>query len=108
MFSIRRMNRKILSTTALVAFFTITVQTQIAIPTVTIGSSGRPAQRTGNGSADDTFNIPTHAVTLNQDDAFLSADAVSDRYSLYSPNLATDKKIAGISRWGSSGNYFLV
>jgi len=44
-------------------------------------------------------------VTIEQYCAFLNAVAQNDTYSLYSPFMATDLNIAGISRSGQAGNY---
>lgn len=77
----------------------------IAVDTVLVGDIGNPPDRFNLGAVSHYYQIGTYEVTLNQYTAFLNAVGSSDPYQLYNPNMATDLRIAGISRSGSAGSY---
>ena len=57
------------------------------------------------GSVSYTYSIGKYDVTVGQYTAFLNAVAKSDPYGLYETLLASNMKVAGIARSGSSGKY---
>lgn len=80
-------------------------QALVGIQTVVVGDAGNAADTTGYGSVSYEYNIGKYEVTISQYTTFLNAVAASDPYGLYSPEMATDLNIAGISRLGLSGSY---
>jgi sulfatase modifying factor 1 len=77
----------------------------VNIDYVTVGNPGNPNDTTGFGGVSYLYAIDKYEVTISQYAEFLNAAAASDPNGLYNPNMATDLKIAGISRSGSSGSY---
>jgi hypothetical protein len=78
----------------------------ITIDTVPVGDiRNRPDPNGGRGEVWHAYAIGTYEVTLSQYTAFLNSVGGSDPYQLYDPNMATDIRIAGISRSGSPGSY---
>jgi len=80
----------------------------VTIDLVSVGNPGNandPA--TGNlyGGVAYDYQIGKYKVTIGQYTEFLNAVAKTDTYSLYSASMATDLRIAGISRTGTSGAY---
>lgn len=80
----------------------------VTIDTVTVGDPGNsndPA--TGNffGAVNYSYNMGKYEVTVGQYAAFLNAVAANDKYGLYSVHMATDTRIAGIAKSGTSGNF---
>ena len=51
------------------------------------------------------YRIGAYEITIKQYVEFLNAVARTDTGSLYNPNMATDLKVAGITRQGSEGSY---
>lgn len=82
-----------------------TVQSQVTIPTVTVGDVGNPADSTGYGAVSYVYNISVTEVSVAQYTAFLNAVAAADTYNLYNPNMASNLNVVGITRSGSSGSY---
>jgi len=72
---------------------------------VTIGNPGNANDTTGYGGVSYAYCIAKYTVTLTQYTAFLNAAAQTDPYNLYTPALATDLNVAGISRSGAAGSY---
>ncbi len=73
---------------------------------VPIGNPGNAADpTTGFGSVNYNYSIDKYDVTVGQYTQFLNAVAKTDTYDLYNPSMATDLRIAGIARSGSSGNF---
>jgi sulfatase modifying factor 1 len=80
----------------------------VTIDMVTVGNPGNandPATGSLYGGVAYEYQIGKYAVTIGQYTAFLNSVARTDTYSLYSPTLASDPRIAGIARSGSSGAY---
>jgi sulfatase modifying factor 1 len=83
----------------------------VTIDMVTIGNAGNLAQSSTNanqngfGSVAYEYKIGKYEVTIAQYTSFLNAVAVTDTYSLYNPAMASDLRVAGIGRSGSSGSY---
>ena len=57
------------------------------------------------GAVPYDYQIAKNETTIGQYAEFLNAKAKTDPYGLYSPAMASDPYIAGISRTGSSGDY---
>jgi formylglycine-generating enzyme required for sulfatase activity len=101
----------------LLALLTLPASAVVNIDWVTIGDAGNAAQsavnRThsygdngdGYGAVAYTFKISRNETTISQYAEFLNAKAITDPYNLYSPGMASDANIAGITRSGSSGSY---
>jgi formylglycine-generating enzyme required for sulfatase activity len=51
------------------------------------------------------YQIGKYHVTIGQYTAFLNAVAVTDTYSLYNANMATNLNVAGIAQAGVSGSF---
>lgn len=77
----------------------------ITIETVLVGNPGNPADSTGYGAVDYTYNIGKYEVTAGQYTAFLNAVAATDIYELYSVFQTDSVYGCGITRAGSWGNY---
>ncbi len=78
----------------------------IEIPTVFVGNVRNASDPlTGNGRVNYGYRIGKYEVTVGEYTAFLNAVARTDTYSLYNPLMATDLRIAGISRAGVPGDY---
>src|SRR4051812_33106577 len=80
----------------------------LTIETVPIGDVGNPNDpATGNlfGGVNYAYNIGRTEVTVGQYAAFLNAVAATDTYLLYNSSMASDPRIAAISRSGSAGTY---
>jgi formylglycine-generating enzyme len=72
---------------------------------VTVGNAGNANDTTDYGGVAYEYQIGKYDVTIGQYTAFLNSVAVTDPYSLYNTNMATNLNVAGISRSGSSGSY---
>lgn len=80
----------------------------VTIALVPVGDPGNlPDTNTGSlhGAVSYSYNIGKYDVTIAQYCAFLNSVAATDTYSLYSPSMATDLNVAGISQSGVSGSY---
>jgi formylglycine-generating enzyme len=77
----------------------------ISVDVVPVGNPGNGSDINGRGSVAYPYQIGKTEVTIGQYTAFLNAVAVDDVYSLYETWMASDLKIAGISRSGSPGSY---
>lgn len=82
-----------------------TASALITIDSVYVGNIGNANDSTGYGGVNYGYSIGKYEVTLNQYNTFLNAVAATDTYSLYNPSMATDWRIAGIERGGTSGSY---
>ena len=81
-------------------------QSRITLEMLSVGDPGNFSDpRMGFGRVDYEYKIAKYEVTINQYAAFLNAVAASDPHGLYSPNMATDRAIAGIARNGKPGSY---
>src|SRR6478736_3788482 len=93
------------------AFPCAVTRATITVDTVPIGDVGNPNDpATGNlyGGVNYTFRMGKYEVTVGQYTAFLNAVASTDPYNLYSPNMASDLNIAGISRSCAPGCTYSV
>jgi formylglycine-generating enzyme required for sulfatase activity len=82
--------------------------TAVTIDTVPVGNAGNTGevQFQGTfGAVGYNYRIGTTEVTVGQYTEFLNAVADTDTYALYTTSMATDLKIAGISRSGVSGSF---
>ncbi len=82
--------------------------TPVTIDWVPVGNAGNAADpNTGSlyGAVAYNYSIDKYDVTVGQYTEFLNAVAATDTYGLYSPSMASNLNIAGISRSGSSGSY---
>ncbi|MCX6876389.1 MAG: SUMF1/EgtB/PvdO family nonheme iron enzyme [Verrucomicrobia bacterium] len=70
-----------------------------------VGNAGNANDTTGYGAVAYNYKIAKNETTIGQYCEFLNAAAKSDPYQLYYPNMASDSRIAGISRSGSAGSY---
>jgi hypothetical protein len=77
----------------------------VNIAYVPVGSAGNANDSTGYGAVAYDYQIAKNETTIGQYAEFLNMAAKSDPYALYSTNMASDAKIAGISRSGSEGGY---
>lgn len=84
----------------------------VTIDWVTVGNVNNPADTmvmndgtTGYGSVDHVYRIARNETTIAQYAEFLNAVARTDTYNLYNTSMATDARVAGISRSGSAGSY---
>jgi formylglycine-generating enzyme required for sulfatase activity len=100
------MNRTILLLVASVVMLSsLPAGGAVLVDTVWVGNPGNANDSTGFGSVGYNYRIGTTEVTIGQYTAFLNAVAASDTYSLYSPFMASDSNVAGISQSGSPGSY---
>ena len=104
------------SLTILLACLTLPASATVTIDWVTIGNAGNAAQSAANrthgfsggdgyGAVAYEYGISRHETTLGQYAAFLNAVAKTDTYGLYSPGMASNTDVAGITRSGISGSY---
>ncbi len=80
----------------------------LAMSMVTVGNPGNAADtNTGSlyGAVSYSYQIGAYDVTGAQYTAFLNAVGSTDTYALYNPSMATDTKVAQISRSGTAGTY---
>jgi len=80
----------------------------LAMSMVTVGDPGNAADtNTGSlyGAVSYSYQIGAYDVTGAQYTAFLNAVGSTDTYALYNPSMATDTKVAQISRSGTAGTY---
>ena len=80
----------------------------LAMSMVTVGNPGNAADtNTGSlyGAVSYSYQIGAYDVTGAQYTAFLNAVGSTDTYALYNPSMATDTKVAQISRSGTGGTY---
>ncbi len=79
----------------------------VTIDWVTVGDAGNAADTSpaGFGAVNYEFQISKYEVTIGQYLEFLNAAAKSDPYGLWNPSMASDLRIAGIVRSGSSGSF---
>ena len=77
----------------------------VNIAYVPVGNAGNANDSTGYGAVAYDYQIAKNETTIGQFAEFLNAAAKSDPYALYSTNMASDAKIAGISRSGSPGSF---
>jgi formylglycine-generating enzyme required for sulfatase activity len=75
------------------------------VPVGNTGNANDPATGNVYGGVAYDYKIGKYEVTIAQYTSFLNAVAVTDTYSLYSPAMASDLRVAGIGRSGSSGSY---
>jgi len=77
----------------------------VTIDTVTVGDAGNAADATGYGAVTYEYKIGKYEVTIGQYATFLNSVATQDTFNyivdLWNPLMASDLKIAGISRTGS-------
>lgn len=87
------------------AMFAVPSNSAVTIEWTFIGDSGNIKDTTGYGAVAYNYKIARNETTISQYAEFLNAVAKTDPYTLYNPNMATDARIAGITRSGTSGNY---
>jgi formylglycine-generating enzyme len=90
---------------SLLTLLSVPAHADIGCQFVTVGNPGNTADTTGYGRVDYYYRIGVFEVTIAQYTAFLNAVAATDTYGLYTPAMATDLNVAGISRTGSPGSY---
>ncbi|HKQ46561.1 MAG TPA: SUMF1/EgtB/PvdO family nonheme iron enzyme [Phycisphaerae bacterium] len=83
---------------------------QTSLSLVPVGNPGNPndvvwSQGFRFGGVSYAYNIGRFEVTVAQYAEFLNAVAVTDTYSLYDPNMASNLNSGGIARTGPSGSY---
>jgi formylglycine-generating enzyme len=79
--------------------------TPVAYELVTVGDPGNPSDASGYGAVAYEYRIGQYEVTIGQYAAFLNSVAATDPHGLYTPRMAGDATVAGISRSGSDGSY---
>jgi formylglycine-generating enzyme required for sulfatase activity len=84
------------------------VSAVVNIAYVSVGNAGNAKDSTGYGAVPYDYQIAKNETTIGQYAEFLNQAAKSDPYSLYSPDITSDPKIAGITRSGSDGSYSYV
>ncbi len=78
----------------------------VTIDWVSVGNVGNAADNaTGFGAVGYDYRIARTETNLNDYAEFLNATAATDTHGLYSTNMASDARIAGITRSGSSGSF---
>jgi formylglycine-generating enzyme required for sulfatase activity len=99
-----------------ISVFTITVQAEVVIETVTVGNPGNEGELSGagaggygpdriSGAVDYVYNIGRFEVTAGQYTEFLNAVADEDTYELYNTNMWSSDYGCKIRRIGGSGSY---
>jgi formylglycine-generating enzyme required for sulfatase activity len=92
-------------TLALLGFMAAMPVHAVTIDMVTVGDPSNAADTTGYGAVAYEYQIGKYHVTIGQYTAFLNAVAVTDTYSLYNANMATNLNVAGIAQAGVSGSF---
>jgi len=77
-------------TLALLGFMAAMPVHAVTIDMVTVGDPSNAADTTGYGAVAYEYQIGKYHVTIGQYTAFLNAVAVTDTYSLYNANMATN------------------
>ena len=84
----------------------------VTMDMVTVGNPGNAhnTQEDGRvvGSVANTYKIGKYEVTGSQYASFLNAVGKYDNFGLYNPSMATDTRVAQISRSGNFGSYTYV
>jgi formylglycine-generating enzyme required for sulfatase activity len=91
------------------------INADVTIDTVYVGNAGNPNDPSDGdtdtagiqnfGAVASAYRIGTYEVTVGQYTEFLNAVAMTDTYALFNPLMATDLKVARISRSGLSGSF---
>ncbi len=96
----------------LVGFASTSPAQTVTIQMSQVGNPGNLADQTtnndgssGHGSVGYTYYIGSYDITVAQYTAFLNAVALTDQYSLYNPNMASDQNIGGIQQSGTQGAF---
>jgi len=91
--------------TGILAMTGLTTGWAITVDLVPVEDVGNANDSTGYGGVSTSYTIGKYETSVSDYTAFLNAVAATDTYNLYNPSMASDARIAGITRVNDSGSY---